>query len=117
VYCALGTMAASDTVTVTVEATVLEPGGSTVVASVWSGATDPAAANDTDAASWSSRIPTTEPTTLRNCFWSILSEAAMETRRSAAAPPASIRIPRSTSWAAVSNGTVPISLRYIRTGS
>ena len=36
---------------------------------------------------------------------------------SVANSPASIRRARSTSWAAVSSGTLPISFRYIRTGS
>jgi len=51
VYCALGTMAASDTATVTVDATVLGRRRTSVAASVSSGATDPEAANDTDDAS------------------------------------------------------------------
>jgi dipeptidyl aminopeptidase/acylaminoacyl peptidase len=51
VYCALGTMASSDTATITVEATVLDRGRTSVAAGVSSGATDPAAANDSDAAS------------------------------------------------------------------
>src|SRR5262245_56469157 len=41
----------------------------------------------------------------------------MTTRSSVANSPASIRLARSTSWAAVRSGTLPISFRYIRTGS
>jgi Ca2+-binding RTX toxin-like protein len=51
VYCALGTMASSDTATIAVEVTVLDRGRTSLATSVSSGATDPSAANDTAAAS------------------------------------------------------------------
>ena len=73
--------------------------------------------------SWCSRIMTTESTTRRNCFWSTFARAPSTgsprrwTISSVENSPPSIRMARSTSCAAVSSGTFPISLRYIRTGS
>src|SRR6266542_4144545 len=67
--------------------------------------------------SWCSRILITESTTRRNRLRSTLPERAMEASRSPVSSPASMRMARSTSCAAVRSGTRPISLRYIRTGS
>src|SRR6266542_1616648 len=67
--------------------------------------------------SWWSLMRITASTTRRNRLPSILPETAIVARRSPASSPASMRMARSTSWAAVRSGTRPISLRYIRTGS
>src|SRR5512132_268105 len=69
---------------------------------------------------WCSRMATTRSTTIRRRLPSTLplpSSLSWTSYSSVANSPASIRLARSTSWAAVRRGTLPISFRYIRTGS